>query len=436
MHILNQLKRPTFFVALALIVVAPWWQPTVNAQENWPQWRGPNLDNISESKGLPDVLDESTLAWKVEMPGPAGASPVAWGDNIFVTSADGNELVLMCVTTDGKLKWKKPLAGRDKKIRDRSNAASPSPLTDGKHVWVLSIGTLQCFDTEGQLVWKKDLEEDYGKFQIQFGMTSTPILHDDRLYVQLIHGPMRKKGTSTGWIVALNAKDGKEIWKHKRETDAIAENKHAYTSPTIYKGSGTPYLITHGGDFVIGHSLKDGSEAWRCGGFNPKGSSYNMYLRMVASPVCTKDMIVVPSAKNGPVYALKPDLEGDVTEQQDAKIWEIKKGTPDVATPLIHDGMVYLARENGVIIGLDAKNGEKLFEERVLSGKHRSSPVAGDGKIYLLGRKGEALVLKPGRELAIASESNLEEEITASPAIAGDMVIVRSYKHLFAFKKK
>lgn len=436
MHMLYPVKRLTFFVALALFVASPCLTPTLSAQENWPQWRGPNLDNVSKSKGLPSVLDESTLAWKVEMPGPAGASPVAWGKNIFVTSADGDDLVLLCVTTDGKTKWKKPLAGNNKKIRDRANSASPSPLTDGKHVWVLSIGTLQCFDLEGELVWQKDLEEEYGKFDIQFGMSSTPVLHDGRLYLQLIHGPMRKKGTSTGWVVALNAKDGKEVWMHKRETDAIAENKHSYASPTVFKGSTNSYLITHGGDFVIGHSLKDGSEVWRCGGFNPKGSSYNMYLRMVASPVCTKDMIVVPSAKNGPVFALNPDLEGDVTENEKAKVWGIEKGTPDVATPLVHDGIVYLARENGVVIGLDAKNGKQLFEERVLAGKHRSSPVAGDGKIYLLGRKGKALVLKPGREFEIVSENSLQEEITASPAIVGDLVIVRSYKSLFAFKKK
>lgn len=422
---------------VAILLGANLYCTNVTAQENWPQWRGPNLDNVSKAKGLPSILDESTLAWKIEMPGPAGASPIVWGKNIFVTSVDGDGLALLCITTDGKIKWKKPLIGDNKNVRmDRGNSASPSPLTDGKHVWVLSIGTLQCFDFDGELVWKKDLESEYGDFKIQFGMTSTPILDDGRLYVQLIHGSMRERGSSTGWIVALDAKDGKEIWKFKRETDATAENKHAYTSPTLYKGSGKSCLLTHGGDFVIGHSLKDGTEIWRCGGFNPKGEGYNRFLRLVSSPVCSKDLIVVPTAKNGPVYGLKPDLEGDVTEDSDAKIWKVKKGTPDVATPLIHDGVVYLARENGVVIGLDAKNGEQLFQERVLSDKHRSSPVVADDKIYLLGRKGKAIVLKPGREFEIVSESELKEEITASPAIAGGQVFVRSYKSLFAFEKK
>ena len=420
----------TMFAAVVLIT------GNVSAQENWPQWRGPKLDNVSKSKGLPDVLDESTQAWKIDMPGPAGATPVVWGKKIFVTSVDGSGLALLCVTTDGELKWKKPLAGKNQNVRmDRGNSASPSPVTDGTHVWVLSIGTLQCFDFDGELIWIKDLEEEYGEFDIQFGMTSTPILDDGRLYLQLIHGPMRKRGTSEGWVIALDAKDGKEIWKHKRETDAIAENKHAYTSPTLYKDGSNSYLLTHGGDFLIAHSLKDGSEIWRCGGFNPK-DSYNNYLRLVASPVCAKGLIVVPSAKNGPIYGLKPDLQGDVTEQEDAKIWEVKKGTPDVATPLIHDDVVYLARENGVVIGLDAKTGEQLYQERILTDKHRSSPVVADGKIFLLGRKGRALVLKPGRELEVISKNELREEITASPAIADGQVFVRSYKSLSAFKKK
>ena len=407
------------------------------AQDNWPQWRGNKFDSVSPAGNLPDKLDKSTMIWQLKMPGPAGASPIVWGDKIFFTSVDQGDLALLSVSREGKSIWKKTLEGKNQRVRmDRGNSASPSPVTDGKHVWVLSIGTIQCFTMDGEFVWKKDLQKEYGKFDIQFGMTSTPLLDNGRLYFQLIHGSMRNRETSVGWIVALDAKDGKEIWKFKRETEATFENKHAYTSPTLFRNGDTEFLITHGGDYGIGHSLKDGSELWRCGGLNAK-DSYNRFLRFVSSPVCTDDLIVLPSAKNGPVVGLHPNkLKGDVTGAKEARAWTMRKGTPDVATPVIHDGLVYLARENGVFICVDAKTGEQQYQERVVGDKHRSTPVVADGKIYLLGRGGRAVVLKPGREFKVLSKSELEEEITASPAITQGRVYVRSFDSLMAFGKK
>ena len=408
-----------------------------NATENWPQWRGANLNSISPETNLPEKLDSSNLLWKLKMPGPAGASPIVSDDNIFVTSVDGNGLALLCVGTDGSLKWKKTLQGTNTSLRmDRGNSASPSPATDGKHVWVMSTGVVQCFTVSGEPVWSKDLEKEYGTFDIQFGMTITPVLDRERLYFQLIHGAMRERETtSVGWVVALNAEDGKEIWKHERKTPAIMENKHAYCSPVIYRSGNVEFLITHGGDYAIGHSLKDGSELWRCGGLNPQ-ESYNPFLRFVASPACSPDLIVIPSAKGGPVIGLKPNATGDVTDDSKFVIWKLNRGTPDVATPVIHDGLVYLARENGVLVCVDAKTGEELYQQRVMADKHRSTPVVADGKLYLLGRDGKVVVIETGRTLKILSESDLGEEITASPAISNGKVYVRSFDSLFAFANK
>ena len=172
--------------------------------DNWPQWRGANLDSVSHEKELPRSLSKDNLLWKLKMPGPGGASPIVWEDNIFVASVEGNDLVLLCITTDGKQKWKRKLEGRNRQIRmDNSNGASPSPVTDGDHVWVmLTPGIVHCFDFQGNLIWKKDMQNEYGEFQIQFGMTSTPLLDNGNLYFQFIHGNMRDREPSTGKIVA------------------------------------------------------------------------------------------------------------------------------------------------------------------------------------------------------------------------------------------
>ena len=146
-------------------------------------------------------------------------------------------------------------------------------------------------------------------------------------------------------------------------------------------------------------------------------------------------MIVVPSAKNGPVIALKPDVEGDVTDNEEFQFWKLPKGTPDVSTPLIHDGYVYITRENGIVSVTDASTGEQTFQERMLADKHRSSAVAADGKLYITGRRGVVTVLKMGAKPELLSEFGLGEETTASPAISGGRVFIRTYDALYSFKK-
>jgi outer membrane protein assembly factor BamB len=182
------------------------------AAENWPQWRGAKLDGISNEKGLPTKWGKDEgIQWRLPMPGQGGSTPVVWDDRVFVTSADGRDLVLICVGTDGKERWRKTVASGDRKVRDdEGNAASPSCSTDGKHVWTfMATGDLACYTVEGEEVWKLNVQDRYGKFRIQFGMTSTPVLDDGRLYVQLIHGE-GKPATREATIAALDAATGKE----------------------------------------------------------------------------------------------------------------------------------------------------------------------------------------------------------------------------------
>jgi outer membrane protein assembly factor BamB len=402
----------------------------------WPQWRGSHWDSVSREKhALPDQLDkDKNLIWRLPLPGPGGSSPVVWRDRIFVTAVEGERLLLICAGLDGKILWQNTLEGINRNTRDDANSASPSASTDGKHVWsIMTNGVIECFTNDGRRAWKTDLQQEYGKFDIQFGMTSTPIVDRGRIYCQLIHGSMEDRdSTSEGWVIALDAATGREIWKHRRQTNATMENKHSYASPTIYRDQNREFLITHGGDFAIGHSLVDGAELWRCGGMNP-AENYNQFLRLVSSPVCVDGMIVIPTAKRGPVLALKPELSGDVTGSPEHHLWRTEGITPDVATPLVYDGCVYLARENGTLACLDAKSGELLYEERLMADRHRSTPAAGDFKVYIAGRDGVVHVIRAGRRIEISGKCELGEETTASPAIAGGRIFIRTYQALYAF---
>lgn len=422
-------------ILMVLLIVGTYLQR--GNSDDWPQWRGAKLDSNSSEVGLPDSLDKSSQLWRTAMPGTAGSSPIVAGDNIFVTSVEGSNLVLLCVGTDGKIRWKKQLEGMNQKSRDGANSASASPSTDGEHVWaMMGNGIISCFTVDGDLVWKKDLQEEYGKFNIQFGMSTTPVLDNGNLYIALMHGNMRdSKKTSVGQVIALDAKTGKEIWMHLRKTNAVGENKHSYASPTIYRDSEREFLITHGADYVMGHSLDDGSELWRCGGFNPTGSKYNLFLRLVSSPSCSKGIIVVPTAKRGPVLALKADAMGDVSNSDDAFHWKMKQGTPDVASPVIYNGLVFLAGERGDLTCLDAGSGEVHFRERLFEDKHRSTPVCAEGKLIITGRRGTVYLVQAGTDLKVISKSDLGEEITASPAVSNGRIYVRTFDALYAFGK-
>ncbi len=397
--------------------------------DNWHQWRGANNDGISNETDVPIQWSQTeNVRWRLPLPGEGASTPVVWNDKIFLTCADGMELVLMCINTEGEEIWKRTLAeGNRTKRGDEVNYAAPSPTTDGEYVWAfLGTGDLACYDFEGNSIWHTNIEERYGNFRLGFLMSMTPLLYKDRLYLQLIH--------SNAWLVlALDKKTGEEIWKHDRESDARAECEHAYTSPILYKDSERELLIVHGADYVTAHNLDDGSEIWRCGGLNAK-QGYNTSFRLVASPVATEGLIVVPSAKNGPVLGLDPSGQGDITDSK-WQTWKLGRGTPDVPSPLIHDGLVYLCRENGVLICLDAKTGEKLYEERTHNHRHRSSPIYANGHIYLTARDGVVNVIKAGREFDIIATNMIGEAVAASPVIADGTLYLRSYNALYAIGK-
>jgi outer membrane protein assembly factor BamB len=399
--------------------------------ENWPQWRGPHDDGISGETNLPvQWSPKENVVWKLALPGTSGATPAVWGDRVFLTSQDGDDVVLLCVGTNGKERWKQKLStGKAKYMRDEANMASPSPSTDGQHVYVFTgAGDLACFDFDSKEAWKFNAQDRYGPFKIQWGMHVTPLLHGDRLYLSLLH-------SGGWWVIALDKATGKDVWKVRRESDARRECEQAYASPTLGHDGQEEYLIVHGCDYTTAHRLTDGSEIWRLGGLNPP-EKYNPTLRLVASPVATADLIVVPTAKNGPVVGLKPSAKGTIAAGNSFEQWRRNRDTPDVPSPLVHDGLVYLCRENGILICMDAKTGMELYQERLHAARYRASPVYADGKIYCTARDGTFTVIKAGPKYERLAENRLPDQFAASPAISSGMIYFRGFEALYAIGQK
>ena len=420
-------------------------QVTLARADNWPQWRGVHSDGISTENNIPTKWSKSEkIVWRTPMPGQAGATPCIWGDRIYATSAEANDLVLLCLSTvDGKVLWKQKVGEGNQDARaGEGNSASPSPSTDGQHVWVFfGTGAIACFTKDGTEVWKFNVSDRFGKLDIQFGMTSTPVLEGDGLYLQLIHGRMQRGDQSrTGKVIKLDKLTGKTVWEVDRVTDAQFECKHSYASPFIYDDKKSKFLVAHGADCTTGHDLVSGREIWRFGMLNgptPLNARPNdITFRFVASPCVDpkSNTIIIPTAKDGPVIAIKAsELQGDSSAKESAVAWNFPK-TPDVSIPVIVDGLVYMLQKDGRLQCVELASGKEVYLNRTYSGQHRTSPLYADGHLYFGSNDGHFTVVKAGKDFEIVSTIEMGEAITASAIVSNGTLYIRSYEALYAIR--
>jgi outer membrane protein assembly factor BamB len=233
-------------VALSVLVLAA----VVVSADNWPQWRGPQLNGVSGEKSLPvkwSIETGENIAWKLPMPSRSGATPIVWRDTVFLnvaTEMKTGDLELWCVDrTKGEVAWKRPVSGGNTFLR-KQTMASPSPVTDGTTVWVLNgIGILKAFDFKGTELWTRDIQKDYGAFGLNWGFASSPLLYRGSLFIPVLHG---MKTDDPSYLLKVDAKSGKTIWKVDRPTDAIRESPDAYITPALLQyGPELPHHRVH-----------------------------------------------------------------------------------------------------------------------------------------------------------------------------------------------
>lgn len=433
------------------IVIGLFGGGVASGEEHWPGWRGPHLDGSSRSTQLPLTWSEdSHIVWKVPLPSWAGSSPVIWGDRIFLVSPGkaeedsapnvsrrfrpgvgrshpgGGDLLLMCFAKkDGSLLWKKKLAGGNT-LYGKQNMASPSPVTDGRFVWtVTGTGVVTAMDFSGKRRWAYDLQKEHGAFGLQWGYASSPLLHDGKLIVEVLHGA-RTKGPS--YLIAFDGESGKVLWYHERKTDATRECPDAYTTPTVLMHDGQARLVVSGADWVTAHDPASGAEIWRAGGLNPeKRGNY----RICSSPLVVDGMIYAPT-RNRPLLALKAGGRGDVTTSHLA--WRFNdKGGPDVPTPVCDGTFFYMVNDRGIATCLDAKTGAVVWgPERTAMGTVSASPLLADGKLYITNESATTTVLQAGGSFTVLATNQLDDGYTiSSMAVSGRRIFMRTSQHLY-----
>jgi outer membrane protein assembly factor BamB len=418
------------------------------AWANWPQWRGPNGNGSTQTaRDLPVTWTETqNIVWRAKLPSWSAATPIVWQDTIFITSAEEgspqlrgagrrggpggpDKIFLISVNRkDGSVRWQRQIDSGNQLFR-KQNSASPSPITDGKRVWIMTgNGKFTCFTMDGRELWKRDLQADYGRFGLNHGYASTPLLYGNRLYVQVLHG-MHTDDPS--YVFAVDPETGKTIWKVERPTDAQSESPDNYATPQMTKVGGKLQLIISGGDYATGHDIDTGKELWRMGGFNPTNNRAN---RTIASSVVIGSNVFTTSTRGHPFIGFRAGGSGNVTGKNE--LWTNNLGA-DVPTPTTDGKYIYVLGDSGIMNCLEAETGNVVYQgQRIETATYSASPLLADGKIYCISEEGTTTVLKAGPKFEILGVSKLDNFTLASPVAVDNQIFIRTADYLYCIAKK
>ena len=465
---------PLSLVALALIIVTA---SSINAQQltnEWPQFRGPNGTGVAEGSSLPAKFSaKENVVWKTSIPF-ARSSPVVTADRVFLTASEGDKLLTLALDRKtGKVMWRSEVArARHMPIYKANDAASPSPVSDGKNVFAFfgELGLIS-YGPDGKERWRVPL----GPFNSFYGMGGSPVISGNTVVMVCDH----RDGS---FIVAVDARSGKTLWKTNRS------NFEGYSTPAIYKpATGPAQVIVLGSNSVDAYSLDKGERLWWVSkvGAYPKGvpvigtdivyvlgeggdqpffppfeESLKQYDKDKDQKIHIDEMKTTPdyaehfgwldANRDGYVERAEYDFvrnsttvghgltavrpgQGDVTNSN--VVWRLQKGYPNIPAPLIYRGVMYLMKEGGIVSTLDPASGQVLKQGRTPDAleEYYASPVAADGKVYVVSASGKVTVLKADAQWEILATNDLGEEVWATPAIAGNNLFIRTRTALYSF---
>lgn len=405
--------------SIALLIALSLHAPT-RATDHWPEFRGPTGQGVTASSGLPLTWSETeNVRWKVAVPGQGWSSPVVWGDQVWLTTANeqGTQRWAVCFHINtGQILHRIELFPTPSAApqHDLNSHASPSPVIEQGRVYV-HFGTYgtACLDTQtGRVVWMRtDLNLEH-----QVGPGSSPILWEDSLIVHC-------DGTDVQYVVALDKHTGKTRWKTPRSTDlgGLVNSMHkASSTPVPVNIAGRTQLLSIGAHAVMGYDPQTGRELWK---LRFKGYSN------VARPVSDGEIAIISTGYDLPqLLAIRMGGEGDVTDSHTR--WTYRGRVPAKPSPLLVHGRVYLMHDTGIATCLDATTGEEIWKERI-GGEYSASPIYAEGRIYFFSQEGRATVVSAEDDFKVLAENTLTEGFMACPAVAGRAFLLRTKTHLY-----
>jgi outer membrane protein assembly factor BamB len=446
----NQTPIAIFLIANLMFIVD--CSPT-SAQTNWPQFRGPAARGIANVGDLPDRWSASqNVAWKRDIPGRGWSSPIVWGDRVFLTTVVNSgkteepkkglyfggdrskpvdavhlwKVVCLDLIT-GAVRWERQVhQGKPQTpIHLKGSYASETPITDGERVYCYfgNVG-VYCFDLDGNEVWKQAIKPQVIRYG--WGTAASPVLHQDRLFVV-------NDNDEDSYLLCLDAKSGKQVWRTPRD------EKSNWATPFLWQHAQRTEIVTPGTGLVRSYDL-DGKLLWSLAG---------MSSITIATPYEHDGLLYVSSGyvqdQAKPIYAIRPGANGDISLQGDETTnqfiaWSQPKAAPYNPSSVIFDDRLYVLYDMGLVRSFQAKDGKEVFgPQRLPNGRaFTSSPWAYNGKLFCLNEDGVTFVLTAGDQFELLHTNTLADDdmCMATPAIAGDRLLIRTSARLYCIQNE
>ena len=382
--------------------------------EDATQFRGPGGLGVSNEKNLPTTWGTAEgLRWKADLPGRGLSNPVIAGGRVYVTATSAyqqkRQVVLCFDVKTGKKLWERQVWATGTTLcHKKTNMAAPTPITDGERVYALfATGDLVCYDKDGDLVWYRSLVGDYPTIGNNVGMAASPTIWNDLFIVC-----MENAGES--FAAGIDKKTGENRWRIDRPRGIN------WASPLIIQNQGQPEVIFHSSKGVDAHDPATGKKKWSAPGLRNTGYS----------SITFGDGVVFMSGEK--FTALRPGKEGADGEV----VWQSIKMRTGYCSPIVHQGLVYIVTNAGIVNCADAKTGDILWTQRLDAGAYTASPLLADGKLYVTNEAGVTSVLQAGREAKVLATNAIEDTIIATPVAADGAIFLRSDGALYCIGKK
>lgn len=398
--------------------------------DDWPQRRGPQDSGSTQAVLSPTSLEDSNMAWKVELPGKGCSTPVVFNKRIYVTAPVGGNDAVLAYDWDGKLLWKTELSAETPGKHRNASGCNPSPVTDGELVFVaFKSGSLAALNLDGTIRWQKNLVALFGPVNLFWDFGTSPVLTEKDVVMARMHG-------GESWLAAFDKKSGEMRWKTDRTYATPREVDNGYTTPQLIQYEGRAALLSWGAEHLTIHDAALGNLVWSCGDFNPAATPL---WPAVASSVVVDGMAVVcfgRADKGAPrLHGIKLGGGGDVTATN--RVWLREDVGAFVPTPAGYKGRVYVLSDRGQVDCVDPVSGKSDWTQTLprSSSNFYASPVIAGGVMYAPREDGTVFVLQVENDFKILSERKFEDRIIASVVPLRDRLLVRGEAHLYCFKR-
>jgi outer membrane protein assembly factor BamB len=429
------MRRATLVLSALIVAV------TSALAGDWPQWRGPTGDSVSTETGLPLRWSEKdNIAWTCRLPGEGNSTPAIWGDAVFLTSQDGEDLLALRIDRrSGRVVWTRKvgtgvanrqepggLKRRQQKFHKLHNLASPSPVTDGEVViFHFGNGDLVAYNFAGEQLWHHNLQQEQGTYSIWWGHANSPVLYKDLVISVCMQDSLADLGgpTAPSYLIAHDKRSGVVKWKTDRMTRAKAEECDSYTTPLLHKVGDRLELVVMGGNQLDAYDPATGKQLWALPGI--------VGGRTITGPTVGEGLVYATQGMRGPLLAVRPS--GD--KERPEIVWKQTKGTSDSSCPVVWKGLLFWIADNGIAHCCGARTGEIKWQER-LPGDYKASPLAADGRIYFLNRAGTCTVVAASAEFHKLTVNEIQGETLASPAVSDGHFFLRAQSMLYCIGTK